>query len=141
MCHEVLRTCGCHNLRRAARLSTQLYDDLLAPTGLRATQVVLLVFLAAEDESTMSGLARKLAMSPSTLSRNLKPLERDGLVEVRTLPRRGKAARLTVAGHKRLLAAVPYWQKAQQQFTELVGEERWDGLSLQLAQAVAAMRS
>jgi hypothetical protein len=76
---EVLRTCGSFNLRKATRVITQLYDDILQPTGLRSTQVVLLVALAAEGEMSMSYMARELIMSPSTLSRTFLPLEREGL--------------------------------------------------------------
>ena len=139
-CNEVLRTCGCHNLRRASRLVTQLYDDALAPSGLRATQVVVLVTLAAEEEITMTNLARQLVLSPSTLSRNLKPLERDGLVEVSALPRRGKIVRLAESGQRALMEAVPFWQRAQKRFTDLVGQESWDELSDRLSSAVAAIR-
>ncbi|MGI9336865.1 MAG: MarR family winged helix-turn-helix transcriptional regulator, partial [Gammaproteobacteria bacterium] len=112
ICRQVLTVCGCHNLRRAARTVTQLYDDALQPSGLRATQVVLMVTLATDEEMNLSGLAREMALSPSTLSRNLRPLERDGLISIIEGARRRKSVRLTERGHRALVKVVPYWEKA-----------------------------
>lgn len=137
---EVLRTCGSFNLRKATRVVTQLYDDILQPTGLRSTQVVLLVVLAAEGEMSVSYMARELIMSPSTLSRTLVPLERDGLIEVTSNGKRGKLVRLTAAGKSALLHAVPYWQKAQEKFLEQAGADAWTELNEKLAGIVSATR-
>jgi DNA-binding MarR family transcriptional regulator len=137
---EVLRTCGNFNLRKATRVVTQLYDDILQPTGLRSTQVVLLVALAAEGEMSMSYMARELIMSPSTLSRTLSPLERDGLIDITSSGKRGKLVRLTAAGESALLNAVPYWQKAQEKFLEQVGATPWTELNERLADLIAATR-
>jgi DNA-binding MarR family transcriptional regulator len=122
-------------------LRTQLYDDILQPTGLRSTQVVILVALAAEGDMSLSRLARELLTSPSTLSRTLVPLERDGLVEHSPHGKRGKVVRLTGQGEHALLAAMPYWQKAQEKFTALVGTSAWTDLNERLAKTVAAIRT
>jgi DNA-binding MarR family transcriptional regulator len=119
---------------------TQLYDDILQPTGLRSTQVVLLVALAAEGEMSMSYMARELIMSPSTLSRTLIPLERDGLIDITSSGKRGKLIRLTAAGESALINAVPYWQKAQEKFLEQVGVAAWTELNERLADLIAATR-
>lgn len=140
-CRQVLRECGSFNLRKASRVVTQLYDDILQPTGLRSTQVVVLVMLAVEQELSMAGLARQLLLSPSTLSRNIRPLERDGLIETRDAGKRGKSVTLTARGRKALLKALPYWQKAQARFTGLVGETAWAKLSEQLTKTVTATRN
>lgn len=139
-CRAVLRECGSFNLRKASRVVTQLYDDTLQPTGLRSTQVVVLVTLAAERELSMAALARHLLVSPSTLSRNVRPLERDGLVSTRGSGGRGKTVELTARGNKTLLGALPYWRKAQDRFTTLVGAGAWEELSEQLARTVDATR-
>src|SRR5499427_4972782 len=89
------------------------------PTGRTSTQVVLLVLLAAEHECSLPRLARQLVLSPSTLSRSLQPLVRDGLVALVQAGRRGKRVRLTPAGHHALRAAVPYWHQAQERFLRL----------------------
>lgn len=140
-CREVLRECGSFNLRKASRVVTQLYDDILQPTGLRSTQVVVLVILAVEQELSMAGLARQLLVSPSTLSRNIQPLERDGLIETRDSGKRGKSVRLTARGKKALLKALPCWQKAQARFTGLVGTTAWAELSKQLNKTISATRN
>ena len=120
---------------------SQLYDDVLQPTGLRSTQVALLVLLAVENESSMSRLARQMMLSPSTLSRNLGPLQRDGLINIKATGKRGKSVSLTAAGRKALLDAFPYWQQAQAKFTALVGASAWSKLSRQLATATNAARN
>lgn len=140
-CREVLRQCASFNLRKASRVVSQLYDDVLQPTGLRSTQVALLLTLAVEGEPTMARLARQLLLSPSTLSRNLRPLERDGLVEVRHTGKRGKSVALTAEGRKALLEAFPYWREAQARFTGLVGAGTWSKLSRELAKTTTAARS
>jgi DNA-binding MarR family transcriptional regulator len=139
-CRQVLRSCGSFNLRKASRAVTQLYDDILQPTGLRSTQVVVLVALAAEPELNMARLARELVLSPSTLSRTIRPLEREGFLEAYS-GKRGKSVRLTKRGEKALLAAVPYWQKAQAKFTGMVGAVAWEELTEQLTKTVVATRS
>lgn len=135
---EVLRTCGSFNLRKATRVVTQLYDDILQPTGLRSTQVVLLVALAAAGEMSVSRMARELIMSPSTLSRTLVPLERDGLIDIISSGKRGKLVRLTADGEVALANAVPYWQRAQEKFLEQAGAATWMELNEKLADIVAA---
>ena len=139
-CDEVLRTCGSFSLRKASRVVTQLYDEILQPTGLRSTQVVLLVALAAEGEMSVSRMAREVVMSPSTLSRTLIPLARDGLIETTSHGKRGKLVCLTAEGEKALLAAVPYWQKAQEKFIGQVGTSAWAEINKRLARTVAAIR-
>src|SRR5918994_5013719 len=79
---EVARACACANLRKAARAVTQLFDAALAPSGLKSTQFTLLVTSRLSGEATINGLAERMAMDRTTLSRNLKPLVRDGLLEV-----------------------------------------------------------
>lgn len=133
-------TCGSFHLRRASRVVTQLYDSFLQPTGLRSTQLVILVVLAVEGEIALSRLARKLATSPSTLWRNLIPLERDQYVETRLGERRGRFVMLTEQGEEALRDALPHWRQAQKRFVELVGDDTWLELNSQLANAVAAAR-
>ncbi len=140
LCHKVLRTCGSFNLRRASRVVSQLYDDILQPTGLRSTQVVLLVAIAAEQELSLAHLARELVLSPSTLSRNLRPLERDGLVDIHETGKRGKLVRLTNEGERALTNAVPYWERAQDKFTSLVGSAAWTNLAKRLSKTVQVTR-
>lgn len=139
-CREVLRQCASFNLRKASRVVTQLYDDILQPTGLRSTQVAILVTLAVEGEPSMARLARQLLLSPSTLSRNLRPLEREGLVALNDAGKRGKSVALTQKGRQALRDAFPYWREAQSKFTALVGASTWSKLSRELAKTTTAAR-
>src|ERR1700687_3237204 len=74
--------CTCGRLRRAARALTQLYDDLMAPSGLRVTQFSLLRTLSREGPSRMSALAEALLLDRTALSRTLDPLVARGMVAI-----------------------------------------------------------
>lgn len=137
---QILSTCGSFHLRRASRVVTQLYDAFLQPTGLRSTQLVILVVLGVEGEIALSRLAKKLVTSPSTLWRNLIPLERDQYVETRLGERRGRFVRLTEQGEEALREALPHWQRAQKRFVELIGDDGWLELNSRLGNAVTAAR-
>jgi DNA-binding MarR family transcriptional regulator len=135
---EVARACACANLRRAARAVTQLFDEALAPSGLRATQFTLLVTSRLMGESTINELAEGMAMDRTTLSRNLKPLVRNGLLEVRPgEDGRTRLVRITPAGEQALEEAYPLWQQAQQEIVGVLGEERHEALLGDVAQAVS----
>src|SRR4051812_39261828 len=73
--------CTCMRLRRASRRITQIYDELLAPAGLTVTQFGLLANLRACALS-IGALASRLGMDPTTLTRNLRPLQARGLAEI-----------------------------------------------------------
>ena len=134
--------CACLNLRKAARAITQAYDTELRPTGLRATQFSLLATLATLEPATMGGLADRLAMDRTTLSRNLGPLQRRGLVT----SRKGKDSRvrelsLTADGRAALEGAIPVWRRAQAQFAHMVGETEFKRLLSGLGATQAAYRA
>jgi DNA-binding MarR family transcriptional regulator len=130
--------CACFNVRKAARALTSLYDRALAPTGLRATQGTLLVALARAGDIPVTRLAGILGMDRTTLTRNLEPLERDGLVVARPGPdRRVKLAGITEKGRKALAAAMPLWREAQRQIAEGAGVGRWNELRRELGRITA----
>jgi DNA-binding MarR family transcriptional regulator len=135
---EVARACACANLRKAARAVTQVFDVALAPSGLRATQFTLLVTNRLAGESTINDLADKMAMDRTTLSRNLKPLMRSGLLEVRPgEDGRTRLVRITPVGELMLEEAYPLWQQAQQETLSVLGEERYEALLGDVAKAVS----
>ena len=137
----VAAECACLNFRKASRSVTQLYDDILAPTGLRSTQFVILVAVAACGPSSIARVARELVMDASTLSRNLKPLEARGLLEREAGPTgRVRFVTLTPAGRRALADAMPLWEKAQQAFLEEFGFGQWGSFRKQLDKAVRAGR-
>jgi DNA-binding MarR family transcriptional regulator len=117
--------CNCLALRQAARRVTQIYDRSLAPTGLRTTQFSILALLWRNGPTTINALAAALVMDRTTLGRNVQPLERDGLLEIRAGDdRRSRELHLTPSGRERLGAAAPRWKAAQAQFEASFGPER-----------------
>src|SRR6266568_2690129 len=80
---EIEATCACSNVRKAARAVTQLFDEMLQPTGLRSTQFTLLVAVALLGEAPVTQMARALVMDRTTLARNLKPCVRQGSSRLR----------------------------------------------------------
>ena len=126
---EVARACACANLRKAARVVTQVFDEALAPSGLRVMQFTLLVTSRLAGESTINELAERMAMDRTTLSRNLKVLVRSGLLQM--WPGEDGRTRLvliTSAGEQAIEEAYPLWQQAQQETVGVLGEERHEAL-------------
>ncbi|HLN08544.1 MAG TPA: MarR family winged helix-turn-helix transcriptional regulator [Xanthobacteraceae bacterium] len=115
--------CTCLRLRKAARRITQIYDRHVEPHGLTITQYGLLSHLEAHDGIGVGALAEKLVMDPTTLTRNLRPLERAGLLVLGADPndRRSRCLRLTAEGRAVLKAARPAWARAQRHLEETLG--------------------
>jgi DNA-binding MarR family transcriptional regulator len=110
--------CVCGNLRMATRAVTRLYDEQLQPCGLRATQLSVLWAMSARGPTTVQSVARTILMDQSTLIRNLRLLERDGLVAITTgADRRERIVKLTAAGRRRFERAMPLWEKAQRKIS------------------------
>src|SRR5436190_24245003 len=118
--------CNCLALRQAARHVTQFYDQCLAPSGLRTTQLSILAKVKRLGPLTINALARELVMDRTTLGRTMLPLERDGLIAIKdgTMDRRSKELHLTKAGTARLVPALKLWSDAQKHFTAAFGAER-----------------
>lgn len=116
--------CHCLGLRQAARQVTQLYDRHIAATGLRTTQYSLLRVLMIHEPVGMQELADHMVMDRTTLSRALRPLERDGLLVVAPgRDARSRALHLTDAGRAMLERALPHWERAQAEFEARFGAE------------------
>ena len=114
--------CTCAALRQAARRVTRLYDQALAPAGLRITQYPILAWLAASGPSTMTVLAARLGLDRATLGHNLRPLEARGLVTLAAgEDKRSRMVKLTDAGRLSLAAARPAWETAQAAFEAAFG--------------------
>jgi DNA-binding MarR family transcriptional regulator len=131
--------CSCGAVRRASRQLGQLYDDVLEPSGLRTTQFSLMTQIHIGDRPSMKTLADALVMDLSALGHTLKPLVRDGLVELVSDPqdRRVKRVRLTAIGKSRHEAALELWRQAQARFDRAFGADR----SVALRQAMAILSS
>jgi DNA-binding MarR family transcriptional regulator len=121
--------CLCFAAQRAARALARRFDGALQPIGLTSGQFSLLMSLNRAAPPTLGAVATLLGMDRSTLTANLKPLERQGLVETAVDPgdRRGRLLVLTTDGRKRLKAALPVWQRTHAEAERLV---RSDAASL-----------
>ena len=117
-----LMDCPARAARLAARRLTVFYDARLAVTGLTITQFSLMAQIAGAEDDTLGVLAEHAGLDPSTLSRNLQTLARDGLVEIVTAEsdQRRRTVWLTEKGVRTLSAALPVWAKAQAQAVAVV---------------------
>jgi DNA-binding MarR family transcriptional regulator len=114
--------CLCFAAQRAARALARRFDEVLRPIGLTSGQFSLLMSLNQPEPPSVGSIASLLGMDRTTLTANLKPLERQGLVETIVDPadRRGRLLVLTTGGHKRLKAALPVWQRTHTEAERLV---------------------
>lgn len=125
--------CTSFNLRKAARAVTQFYDDALRESGLKSTQFSLLAAAALAGKAPISRLAEDMAMDRTTLTRNLKPLQAEGLLRIEAgADRRVRNVAVTPEGEALLEKAMPMWRKAQTQMIDKLGDDRWGDLLRQL---------
>ena len=132
--HHIRDTCLCLHIQRAARAVGRRYDDALRPMRLTNGQFSLLMSLNRAEAPSIGSVAALLAMDRTTLTANLKPLERRGLVKVAVdaADRRSRLMSLTSAGRDLLAAAIPLWKRAQTMNERLVSPSSCDRLRADL---------
>jgi DNA-binding MarR family transcriptional regulator len=110
--HHVRDHCLCLHLQRAARAIGRLFDEALRPVGLTNGQFSILMSLNRPDGPRVGAVAELLAMDRTTLTANLKPLERRGLIEITPDPndKRSRCLSLTDEGRSLLADAFPIWE-------------------------------
>jgi DNA-binding MarR family transcriptional regulator len=129
--------CNCGAIRQAARRVTRLYDQALAPVGLRITQYPILSWLLSAGPMTMNVLAERVVIDRATLGHNLRPLEAQGLITISTgKDRRSRVVALTEAGERKLEEARPAWREAQATFEAAFGVEDAAMLRVTMARLV-----
>lgn len=128
---ELTASCAGLNSRTVARRLTKIADDALKESGLGLAQIGLMALIATSEDDRMAALAARAGLDPSTLSRNLRGLERDGLVEIALVEKdlRRRAVWLTEEGVRRLQGALPAWRAAQARIAELVPADLLRGLA------------
>ena len=137
----VLAASPCNNneLRRATRHLGQLFDDVIGASGLRAAQQGLLFQIEAMNGPTMKALAKIIVMDLSALGHTLKPLIRDGYVDLVPCDKDGRVKRvfLTDAGRAKFAEGLKLWQMAQEQLESVMGSDK----ALQLRETLAMISS
>ncbi len=135
--------CHCQALRQAARRASAFYDAALAPLGLRVSQFGILARLRQDGPRGIQALAAELAMDRTTLGRNIRPLERDGLLCAAADPADGRTRLLSITprGVALVEAACPAWSAAQAGFEARYGAAPAAELHAALQRVVATLHS
>jgi DNA-binding MarR family transcriptional regulator len=140
MAHKKSDICLAHSLRRAARVVTQLYNEHLAPLGLRVTQFSILKALHVMGTTTALQIQEVLVMEQATVSRALKPLVRDGYIAVNEgANKREKALSLTPQGKALYQQALAPWNEAQKALKKKIGLGK-DDLLIELSRQIVAIK-
>lgn len=140
-CKEIGRTCACFKVRKAARAITKLYDEVLRPSGLRATQFSLLMATRVMGPVTVVKLAQVMVMDRTTLARNLQILEKQGLISINPgEDRREREVNLTAEGMEVLTKAIPLWEEAQERVQKGLGGERLQNFLGDLSEMISLAR-
>lgn len=122
---RIASDCVLRRVRLVSRVLSGIYDEELRPSGLRASQLPLLVAVAKTGPARRSDLGRQLHLDPSTLTRNLKVMIANGWIEEEPKCRdaRGQPLRITAAGLRLIAVIEPAWERSQTRARELIGPE------------------
>jgi DNA-binding MarR family transcriptional regulator len=132
---STMENCVCFNLRWVTRTVTQFFDAELRRHGIRPTQTPILGALRARNLG-MAELSDWLGMERTTLVRNLRPLQRDGLVRATGSGRGGRVElAITAKGRQALARTLPAWRAAQAGVVKTLGQERWSSILSDLERA------
>jgi DNA-binding MarR family transcriptional regulator len=131
---HVRDTCLCLHVQRAARALARRFDEALRPLGLTHGQFSMMMSLNRPEPPTIGSVSSLLAMDRTTLTANLKPLERRGLVKVTVdaADRRSRRLALTPDGRAVLAAAAPVWKRAHGETERLLARTSPDDLRADL---------
>ncbi len=121
--------CACASLRRANRAVSHLYDLVLAPVRLKATQYIILQTIGRAGEIAHCDLARLFTASEENFSRRLASARASGWVQMKVGKRYRRVYCLTDEGRRILERATPYWERAQERMRSELGEAEWAMLS------------
>ncbi len=122
--------CLCAVIRKTGRILTRKYDHHLKASGLKITQFSMLANIARKPGITVSELAKTLFMDQTTVTRNLRVLEKSGYVHIKAETTDNRIRRILVSdiGKAKMKKARPLWEKAQLEMDRMIGRESIDGL-------------
>ncbi len=126
---QVPATCMGLHIRRASRILTNVYDTAFRSIGLEANQFTLLVAIHLFESVPITRLAQELFTDQTTMTRNVKLLEKQGLVAITPgKDRRMKLVSLTTEGQTVLKRSLPIWEQVQAELMQHFGEQKWQTL-------------
>ncbi len=129
--------CAVFHLRKTTRTITQLYDEVLRPTGLRSTQYSILRIVSNLGPFTVNELGTTMGMDRTTVTRNVRLLERMGHLRIEPGDdRRTRRVRLSARGRSAVEKTQPYWEQAQAILVGGLGDKRWQKLRNELTAIV-----
>jgi DNA-binding MarR family transcriptional regulator len=118
--------CASLNFRRTSRIVTRMYDTAMQESGVRSTQFAILVGIAKLQPVAMGNLGKVLMLDSSTLTRSLRLLEKEGMIEISTrAAMRQRFLKLTHSGQKALQRSLPLWRAVHARFVAAVGADYW----------------
>ena len=138
---EFAERCPAFHLRKVARAVTRVFDDMLHRCGIRATQLHILNSILLADPPTITHVADDLVMDRTTLTRNLRPLEKLGLLTIEPgEDRRTRVLAVTTEGKRAMAEAFAVMEEARGRIKNYVGQETVDGLHTHLATVLEVAR-
>jgi DNA-binding MarR family transcriptional regulator len=143
MARKIASECPGMRIRKAARTLSRVYDENLRAARLQLSQLTVLVAVAmfGEEGANVGALAHAMGMDRTTLTRNLRPLEKNGLLRVARCPTdaRVRLVLLTRSGERAIESAFPLWEKASKRVQEGFGVAKLRALVGQLNDMVRAL--
>jgi len=125
--------CASFNLRRTARAITRLFDFAFQDCGIRSTQFTILIGVAKTQPTSIGALAKLLIIDPTTLTRSLRLLEKQGWLAIsKRSTKRRRFVTLTAQGKQALARSLPAWRAVQERFVQAIGPEQWTKLRCEL---------
>jgi MarR family transcriptional regulator, organic hydroperoxide resistance regulator len=117
--------CLCALIRKAGRIATRNYDKFLKPSGLKVTQLSMLGNIVRNPGIAVSELGELLSMDQTTVSRNLRVLEKLGYIRIEgeMADQRLKKIQISELGVSKRNEALPLWEQAQLEMERVLGRE------------------
>lgn len=126
----IIQYCACANLRKAARIVTQVYDKQMQSTGLKVTQYYMLVNIAQHEEISISQLGEVMMLDQTTVTRNVNILKNSGFVNITKDKNdlRTKSISITDKGLIKVKEATPLWLEIQEKVENSMSKEKFTDL-------------
>ena len=134
--------CTAFNLKKATRIVQNLFDEAFKPIGLEGTQYTVLGHIFVHGPIPLTKLADLMHVDRTTLARNLTPLEKRGLIEIKPgSDRRAKIVNITEKGKETISEALPLWKKTQDHIKTTLGIDNWGSMISNLSGLVEELES